>query len=123
MSNVFCIRADSGLYTEYFLRGGYAGIGWSEISRDLSIIHSRDELYPLVRAAYPDVQSTIVILSLPLQIRNGYAMEKWQKIHRTTLPRLTMAAVIDTEGELSGQRSALNEVTSQSPFRIRFGPH
>ena len=61
MTNVWCVRADGGTYTEYFLRGGFAGIGWREIDRDLSSISSRDDLYPVVRAAYPDIQSPIVI--------------------------------------------------------------
>jgi restriction system protein len=61
MSNVWCVRADSGQYTEHFVRGGYAGIGWSEIDRDLGNIQSRDELYSIVQAAYPDVKSPIVI--------------------------------------------------------------
>jgi restriction system protein len=61
MTNIWCVRADGGTYTEHFLRGGYAGIGWREIAQDLSAIRTRDELYPIVRAAYPDVQSSIVI--------------------------------------------------------------
>lgn len=61
MTNVWCVRADSGQFTEHFLRGGYAGIGWNEIEHDLGNIHSRDELYPLVRAAFPDITSAIVI--------------------------------------------------------------
>ncbi len=61
MSNIWCVRADSGLFTDHFLRGGYAGIGWNEVAHDLGGIRSRDELYPLVRAAFPDVRSSIVI--------------------------------------------------------------
>lgn len=61
MTSVWCVRADSGQFTEHFLRGGYAGIGWTELAQDLGPIRSREELYPLVRAAYPDVQSPIVI--------------------------------------------------------------
>jgi hypothetical protein len=61
MTKVWCVRADSGQFTQHFLRGGYAGIGWSEIARDLGRVSSRDDLYPLVRAAYPDVGSPIVI--------------------------------------------------------------
>jgi predicted Mrr-cat superfamily restriction endonuclease len=51
----------SGQFTEHFLRGGYAGIGWNEVAHDLGGIRSRDELYPLVRAAFPEVSSSIVI--------------------------------------------------------------
>jgi len=61
MTSVWCVRANGGQFAEHFLRGGYAGIGWHEIARDLSRIRSRDELYPLVQAAYPDQQSAIVI--------------------------------------------------------------
>jgi len=61
MPEVFCVRADSGTFTEHFLRGGYVGIGWNEIEADLSAIRSRDELYPLVKASYPDQQSPLVI--------------------------------------------------------------
>lgn len=61
VTNVWCVRADSGQFTEHFLCGGYAGIGWSEITQDLGTVRSREELYPLVRAAYPDVHSSIVI--------------------------------------------------------------
>ncbi len=61
MINVWCVRADSGQFAEHFLRGGYAGIGWTEIAQDLGDIHSREELYPLVRTAFPDIHSPIVI--------------------------------------------------------------
>lgn len=59
--NVWCIRANGGVYTDNFIRGGYAGIGWNEIDRDLSDITSKEGLYPVVRAAYPDQQSPVVI--------------------------------------------------------------
>lgn len=61
MSNVWCVRASGGKYAEHYLRGGYAAIGWSEIDRDLSSVSTHDELYPIVRAAYPDIESSIVI--------------------------------------------------------------
>ncbi len=61
MTNIWCVRADGGTFTQHFLNGGYAGIGWKEIDKDLGNISSRDQLYPIVRAAYPDVQSAIVI--------------------------------------------------------------
>lgn len=61
MSSVFCVRANGGIYAEHFVRGGYVGIGWCEIDRDLSTIRSRDELYPIVRAAYSGESSAIVI--------------------------------------------------------------
>ena len=61
MTSVWCVRANGGEFTEQFLCGGYAGIGWREIEQDLGGIQSRDELYPVVREAYPNVQSAIVI--------------------------------------------------------------
>jgi len=61
MTDVWCVRANGGQYTEHFLRGGFAGIGWSEIEQDLTDVTSREDLYPIVRAAYPEQQSSIVI--------------------------------------------------------------
>lgn len=61
MSNVWCVRANAGEYAEHFLRGGYTGIGWRKIEQDLGGIRTRDDLYPIVKAAYSDVKSTIVI--------------------------------------------------------------
>lgn len=61
MTNVWCVRANAGEFTEHFLRGGYAGIGWREIVQNLSDIRTREELYEIVRSAYPDIQSAIVI--------------------------------------------------------------
>lgn len=61
MTRIWCVRADSGQFTEHFLRGGYAGIGWSEIAQDLSWVTSREALYPLIRDAYRDIDSPIVI--------------------------------------------------------------
>jgi len=61
MTSVWCVRADGGTYTENFVNGGFAGIGWKEIDQDLAAVRSREQLYPIVKAAYPDVQSAIVI--------------------------------------------------------------
>lgn len=61
MSNVYCVRADGGKYAEHFLRGGYAGVGWNEIGQDLGHVRTREELYDLVREAYPEIHSSIVI--------------------------------------------------------------
>lgn len=60
MSNVWCVRAEFGTYTEYFLKGGYAAIGWIE-DTSLASIKAREELYPLYKAAHPDDKSNIVI--------------------------------------------------------------
>lgn len=61
MINVWCVRANSGGYTDQFLRGGYAAIGWREIGLDLGFVKARDQLYSIMRSAYPDVGSAIVI--------------------------------------------------------------
>jgi restriction system protein len=60
VSNVFCVRAEFGTYTQQFVSGGYVAIGWMPDS-DLSAIATRDELYPLYKAAHPDDTSNIVI--------------------------------------------------------------
>jgi predicted Mrr-cat superfamily restriction endonuclease len=61
VTNVWCVRANSGEYAEHFLRGGYVAIGWAEIAQDLSAVTARDELYSIMRSAYPGVESPIVI--------------------------------------------------------------
>jgi predicted Mrr-cat superfamily restriction endonuclease len=58
---VWCVRADGCKYTEHFIKGGFAGIGWSEVSHDLSSVSSRDELTALVKEANPGIQSPVVI--------------------------------------------------------------
>ncbi|MGA7524076.1 MAG: restriction endonuclease [Acidobacteriaceae bacterium] len=60
MPEVYCVRADYGKYTQQFVDGGYMAIGWlPDIS--LGNVHSRDELYPLYKTAYPNDTSNIVI--------------------------------------------------------------
>lgn len=61
MTDVWCVRANGGEYSDHFLRGGYAAIGWQEISQNLGKVRSRDDLYSIVHACYPDVESAIVI--------------------------------------------------------------
>jgi restriction system protein len=60
MSNVWCVRADFGTFTQNFLDGGYAGIGWMP-DLDLSQVRTRDELYGLYRQAHPEDTSNIVV--------------------------------------------------------------
>ena len=52
MGRVFCVRAEYGLYTEDFVRGGYMGLGWLD-GQDLSMIDT-DDLRDLLEEAYPD---------------------------------------------------------------------
>ena len=61
MTNVWCVRADGGRYAEHFVKGGYAAIGWREITQDLGSVKTREALYPIVKAAYPDIKSPVVI--------------------------------------------------------------
>ena len=60
MANLFCVRADFGKHTQAFLKGNYVAIGWLP-KDDLSEIKSREELYPLYRAAHPKDTSNVVI--------------------------------------------------------------
>lgn len=60
MSSVFCVRAEFGTYTQQFVSGGYAAIGWMPRT-NLSSIATRDDLYPLYKAEHPDDISKIVI--------------------------------------------------------------
>ncbi len=60
MANVFVVRAEFGTYTDHFLKGGFAGIGWvPEV--DLSAVANRDELYPIYRSSHPEDTSNVVI--------------------------------------------------------------
>ncbi len=60
MSNVWCVRAEFGLYTDAFLNGGYVAIGWLE-DRNLADLTERDELYDIYRRAYPEDTSNVVV--------------------------------------------------------------
>jgi predicted Mrr-cat superfamily restriction endonuclease len=58
--NLYVVRAEYGKYTDQFIKGGYVAIGWLE-NNDLSHVKTREEIYPLYRAAYPDDKSNVVI--------------------------------------------------------------
>ena len=60
MANLYCVRADFGKHTQAFLKGNYIAIGWLP-ENDLTVIKSREELYPLYRAAHPKDISNVVI--------------------------------------------------------------
>lgn len=57
---LFCVRAEFGSFTKHFLDGGYIAIGWLP-ENNLSQIKSRDEIYPLYKAAHPKDTSNVVI--------------------------------------------------------------
>jgi restriction system protein len=61
MTNVWCVRAGGGMYADNFLRGGFVGIGWREISEDLGPVSNREQLYAVVRRYFPDIQSAILL--------------------------------------------------------------
>ena len=60
MPDVYCIRAEFGTYTTQFLDGGYVAIGWMP-KVDLSLVKTKDELYPLYKKAHPQDTSNVVI--------------------------------------------------------------
>ena len=60
MPEIYCVRADFGTYTNLFVKGGYAAIGWIA-PVDLTSVKSKDELYPIYKKAHPDDTSNIVI--------------------------------------------------------------
>lgn len=60
MPNLYCVRADFGTYTEHFVKGGYAAIGWLDHT-DVSGVKTKDLLYPLYKKEHPQDTSNIVI--------------------------------------------------------------
>jgi restriction system protein len=64
MTNVWCVRAGGGMYAESFLKGGFVGIGWREISEDLGPVKTREQLYSVVRRYFPTIQSADPALQL-----------------------------------------------------------
>jgi restriction system protein len=60
VTNLWCVRAEFGTYTNNFVNGGYVGLGWNAIGK-LAAVESREELYPLYKAAFPKDTSNIVI--------------------------------------------------------------
>lgn len=57
-AKIWVVRADGGKYTDHFIAGGYAAVGWF----DLSSASNRDEIRRLYERQYPD--------ALPGQIAN-----------------------------------------------------
>ena len=61
MENVWMVRSEFGTYTQAFLTGGYAAIGWLP-EHDLSAVTARDELDTLYRHVYrEDAESNNVV--------------------------------------------------------------
>jgi restriction system protein len=59
MSDLWCVRADSGKFASHFVAGGYAGIGWNEIG-NLSAVASKEELYLKYNTAFPNESRYVV---------------------------------------------------------------
>jgi restriction system protein len=60
MTELYCVRADFGNYTEHFINGNYIAIGWLS-GTDLTNIKNRDELYPIYKVEHPADTSNLVI--------------------------------------------------------------
>lgn len=60
MPEVYCVRANFGLYAEHFVKGGYVAIGWLK-NNDLSKVKNRSELEELYRKENPNEHSPYVI--------------------------------------------------------------
>jgi len=59
-TNLFCVRAEFGSLTNFFINGGYVAIGWLP-NDNLEKIGSREEIYPLYKKDYPKDTSNVVI--------------------------------------------------------------
>lgn len=59
MPEVYCVRAEYGTYARQFVQSGYVAIGWLE-DTDLSAIRSKDVVYALYKAAYPQDTNYVV---------------------------------------------------------------
>lgn len=60
MSELYCVRAEFGTFTEQFINGGYIAIGWLP-NDDLSFIDKKEDLYPIYKKEYPNDKSNVVI--------------------------------------------------------------
>ena len=60
LPNVWCVRAEFGVYANHFIQGGFVGIGWID-KIDLSKAASKDDVYPAFKKTYPKEKSNIVI--------------------------------------------------------------
>lgn len=58
---LWVVRADSGQFASHFLKGGYAGIGWVELARDLREFESLEELKEEYRLRHPAAKSNLVV--------------------------------------------------------------
>ncbi len=60
MPNLYCVRANYGIYTNQFLKGGYVGIGWFS-KKNISNVQTKEDIQKLYREEYPDDTNQNVI--------------------------------------------------------------
>lgn len=60
MTAAWCVRADGGIFAHAFRDLGCIAIGFAPVP-DLSEVQSREDIYPLYRAARPEDKSPVVI--------------------------------------------------------------
>jgi len=60
MPNLYCVRANYGQYTKYFLKGEYVGIGWFS-KKELSQVRTKEDVQKLYKEEYPDDTNPNVI--------------------------------------------------------------
>jgi predicted Mrr-cat superfamily restriction endonuclease len=53
MNQIFCVRAEFGKFTEHFINGGYAAVGWFS-QQDFSAASNREELEEINNSISPD---------------------------------------------------------------------
>lgn len=60
VTQLWCVRAEYGKFADHFIEGEYVAVGWMP-ETDLSNIGSREELYPLFKAAHPKESGNLVV--------------------------------------------------------------
>lgn len=60
MRDVWCVRANFGMYANHFVNGGYVGIGYG-LESSLADVTTREQLNSIYRTTHPNETSNIVI--------------------------------------------------------------
>ena len=58
MDRIFCVRAEFGKYTDHFVDGGYAAVGWFS-DQDFSAAASRDDLENIHSIVSPNANALV----------------------------------------------------------------
>lgn len=58
MDRIFCVRAEFGKYTDHFIDGGYAAVGWFS-DQDFSSAASRDDLENIHSSVSPNANALV----------------------------------------------------------------